>query len=202
MRQTDFLFFISSSYFKRFAATPEFIRYFPFDPKEVENTDYYHIHRKVLEHYKSLIQGNKQYFLAPFSIKKGPNIYGLIFGTNHTFGIEKFLSVVWRKNKVRGEANYDIDNEKINLQAPSLFEQYNKPSKRQVFEKNIAENILNGNLKTNYEVYLFGLNEGFLLKDVNTVLNRLKAEKKIDFDFKLISSGLHKSQNIEPIKLL
>lgn len=200
LKQTDFLFFISSSYFKRFAITDEFKKYFPFDSNEVATTDYYHIHTKVLDHYKSLIIKNKEYFLAPFSIKKGANIYGLVFGTNHTLGIEKFLSVAWKKDKLRGEANYDIDNEKIDFKAPSLFEQFDKPNKCQVFEKNLKENILDGSLKTRYSVYLFALNEGFLLKDVNTILRKLKSEKKIDFA--LISSDLHKNQDIQLIKLL
>ena len=202
LKQTDFLFFISSSYFKRFATTPEFKKYFPFTPEEVETTDYYHIHRKVVEHYKSLISKSKKYFLAPFSIKKGPNIYGLVFGTNHTLGIEKFLSIAWKKDKLTGEANYDIDNEKINLNQQTLFEEFNKPSKRQVFENSLSAGILNGELTTNYDVYLFGLNEGFLLKDVNSVLKKLKADNKVIFDFSLITTDLHKSKISEQIKLL
>ncbi len=202
LEQTDFLFFISSSYFKRFATTPEFKKYFPFEPSEVENTDYYHIHRKVVNHYKSLITGKNQYFLAPFSIKKGANIYGLVFGTNHTLGIEKFLSVAWKKDKLTGEANYDIDNEKIDLFQQSLFEELSKPSKRQIFDKNLTENILNKNLNTNKSVYLFGLNEGFQLKDVNIVLKKLKADRKIDYDFTLLSADLHKMTITEFIKLV
>lgn len=202
LKKTDFLFFISSSYFKRFATTPEFKKYFPFEPSEVADTDYYHIHRKVVNHYKSLITDKKQYFLAPFSIKKGANIYGLVFGTNHTLGIEKFLSVAWKKDKLTGEANYDIDNEKIDLRQQSLFEEYNKPSKRQVFEKNLISAILNKTLTTNQSVYLFGLNEGFQLKDVNTVLRKLKTEKKIEYDFITLSADLHKIEKVEPIKLL
>src|ERR1700761_8771241 len=45
LKQTDFLFYISSSYFKRFATTPEFQKYFPFDANEVQQINYYHIHR-------------------------------------------------------------------------------------------------------------------------------------------------------------
>ena len=202
LKQTDFLFFISSSYFKRFATTPEFRKYFPFEPSEVANTDYYHIHRKVVEHYKTLIRDKKYYFLAPFSIKKGPNIYGLVFGTNHTLGIEKFLLVAWKKDKLTGEANYDIDNEKINVHQPSLFEEFSKPSKRQVFERNLTQAILNKTLTTNQSVYLFGLNEGFQMKDVNAVLRKLKSDKKIDFEFKPITSDLHKIAELELIKLL
>jgi three-Cys-motif partner protein len=191
LKQTDFLLFISSSYFKRFAKTPEFQKYFPFDPSEVAETDYFHIHRKVLQHYKSLIHPNKTYYLAPFSIKKGPNIYGLIFGTPHTLGIEKFLSVAWKNDKLRGEANYDIDNEKIDLKAPSLFEAFNKPNKRQVFEQNLTDHIINKRLTDKHSVYEFTLNEGFLYRDANAVLEKLRGSR-ITFDFKTITGDLHK----------
>jgi three-Cys-motif partner protein len=202
LKKTDFLFFISSSYFRRFTNTAEFNKYFHFEPKEIQNMDYFHIHRKVLNHYKSLIPKDKEYFLAPFSIKKGANIYGLIFGTNHTLGIEKFLHVAWKKDELRGEANYDIDNENIDIEKPSLFEEFNKPSKRDVFEKELTQSIFTGKLRTNRDVYLFGLNEGFLLKDVNIVLRKLKDKKKIDFDFKFLSSNLHRNKKIDYIKIL
>ncbi|WDF79878.1 three-Cys-motif partner protein TcmP [Mucilaginibacter sp. KACC 22773] len=194
LKQTDFLFYISSSYFKRFATTPEFQKYFSFDVAEVQQINYYHIHRNVLQHYKSLIHQNKRYYLAPFSIKKGSNIYGLIFGTNHTLGIEKFLTIAWKNDKLRGEANYDIDSEHIDLKTPSLFEQYNKPSKRQIFEKNLTESIISKQLEFKHSVYLYTLNEGFLFKDANAVLNRLKSNNKIKFDFELITSNLHKDE--------
>ena len=202
LKQTDFLFYISSSYFKRFATTPEFQKYFSFDTKEIQEMNYFHIHRNVLQHYKSLIPGNKKYYLAPFSIKKGSNIYGLIFGTNHTLGIEKFLTIAWKNDKLRGEANYDIDNESIDLKKPSLFEEFNKPNKRQIFEKNLTGNILTKQLNNKHSVYLYSLNEGFLLKDANTVLSRLNTEKKIKFDFKLITSDLHKDKDNSKIILL
>lgn len=191
LKQTDFLFFISSSFFKRFAKTPEFRIHFPFEPDEIEKIDYYHIHRKVLNYYKELIPINKKYHLAPFSIKKNQNIYGLVFGSPHTFGIEKFLSVAWKLDPLTGEANFDIDNEKISSASPFLFEEFNKPTKRQFFEQNLEERILNRTLSTNIEVYSYALSEGFLFKDVNFVLKKLK-DKKITFGFSLISDRLHK----------
>jgi three-Cys-motif partner protein len=202
LKQTDFLFYISSSYFKRFADTPEFKKYFSFDPIEIQQMNYYHIHRNVLQHYKSLIPNNKKYYLAPFSIKKGSNIYGLIFGTNHTLGIEKFLAIAWRNDKMRGEANYDIDSEKIDFNQPFLFDHFNKPNKRQVFEKNLTELILNKRLIDKHSVYLYSLDEGFLFKDANTVLERLKKKKDIDFQFKLISSDLHRDNDNTKISVL
>jgi len=202
LKQTDFLFFISSSFFKRFANTKEFKNYFPFDQKDIAETDYYHIHRKVLQHYKSIIPNGTTYYLAPFSIKKNTNIYGLVFGTPHTFGIEKFLSVAWKIDPLTGEANYDIDNENISTSSPFLFDEMNKPTKRQVFEGSLENKILSKIYRNNLDVYYSTLEDGFLLKDANTVLKNLKDAKKIDFDFKLITERLHKSKSPEPIKVL
>jgi three-Cys-motif partner protein len=199
LKQTDFLFFISSSYFKRFARTPEFQKHFPFDPLEIESTDYYHIHRKVLAHYKSLIPNGKRYYLAPFSIRKGRNIYGLIFGTNHTLGIEKFLNVAWKKDEIRGEANYDIDSEKIDLKAPSLFEQFNIPSKRDLFEKNLIQKIISGEINNRYDVYLFTLDEGFLLNDANLIFKKLVTDKIIKIPIEYIKRDIHKHKENIPL---
>jgi three-Cys-motif partner protein len=192
LKQTDFLFFISSSYIKRFAEVEEFQKYLKIKKEDLNGKSYYHIHRIVLGYYRSLIQDSKGYFLAPFSIKKPTGVYGLRFGSNHTYGLEKFLTVCWKHDKLTGEANFDIDKEKIDLSKPSLFEQFNIPSKQQVFEQNLRERLLAGELKTNLETYLFTLNEGFLLKDANIVLKDLKEKKKINFDFPLISSKMHK----------
>jgi len=164
--------------------------------------NYFHVHRKVLNHYKSLIPPDKEYFLAPFSIRKGSNIYGLIFGTNHTLGMEKFLSVAWKIDKLRGEANYDIDGEKISNNAPSLFEQFNLPQKRQMFEEGLRQNILNSNLRTDRDTYLYTLSEGFLLKDSHATLKKLKSEGKINYNFDLISSDLHKIKVASAITIL
>lgn len=190
LKQTDFLFFISSSYVKRFAEMEEFKKYLSITKQDIEGKSYYHIHRIVLDYYRSLITG--RYFLSPFSIKKPSGIYGLIFGTNHTYGMEKFLKVCWKHDKLTGEANFDIDNEKIDLLKPTLFEQYNVPSKRQLFEKRLTERILAKSLGTDYDVYVWTLDEGFLPKDANDVLRTLKNQGKIDFSFKMVSSKIHK----------
>jgi len=87
--------------------------------------------------------------------------------------LEKFLTVCWKHDKLTGEANFDIDKEKIDL-------------------VNLKEKILRQELKTNYDTYLYTLNEGFLLKDANVILKDLKEKKKINFDFPLITSKMHK----------
>lgn len=192
LKQTDFLFFISSSFINRFGELEEFQKYLKIKHASIQNKDYFHIHRLVVEYYRSLIPAGKQYFLAPFSIKKGANVYGLIFGSNHPYGLEKFLKVCWKIDKQRGEANFDIDKEKINPNAPSLFEQFNKPTKRQVFEEDLEFNILQKILKTNYEVYLFTLESGFLLRDANEIIRKLVKSSKIEINFNLVSEKIHK----------
>ncbi|HYF32017.1 MAG TPA: three-Cys-motif partner protein TcmP [Chitinophagaceae bacterium] len=199
LKKTDFLFFISSSYIKRFAEVEEFKKYLRITKQDLEGKHYYHIHRIVLNYYRSLI--TKDYFLAPFSIKKPAGIYGLIFGSNHTYGMEKFLSVCWKHDKITGEANFDIDNEKIDISKPMLFPNMNIPNKRQVFEQNLRSKILSGELKSNVDVYIFTLNEGFLLKDAHIILKELKANNKIDFSFKLITSKMH-NELVSSIKLI
>ncbi len=191
LKQTDFLFFISSSYINRFAEVEEFQKYLKIKKEDLKGKSHFHIHRIVLSYYRSLIDESKSYFLAPFSIKKPTGVYGL----------EKFLTVCWKHDKLTGEANFDIDKEKIDLAKPSLFEQFNIPNKRQVFEQNLKEKILRRELKTNYDTYLYSLNEGFLLKDANVILKDLKEKRKIDFDFPLITSRKHK-ETVLTIKVI
>jgi three-Cys-motif partner protein len=199
LKQTDFIFFISSSFIKRFADSESFQKYLKITKQDLQGKSYYHIHRIVLEYYRTLIPNSKKYYIAPFSIKKPAGIYGLIFGSNHIYGLEKFLSVCWKHDKLTGEANFDIDNEKIDVKSPSLFEEFNIPKKIQVFEEQLKNKILIGSLKTNLDVYTFSLEEGFLPKHTNKVLNELRNEKKIDFAFTTISAKAHKI--INPLKI-
>ncbi len=110
LKATDFLFFISSSYIHRFYEIEEFRKYVNIPEETFRANPYKHIHRTVVDFYKSQIPNGRNYYLAPFSIKKNSNIYGIIFGTNHTLGIEKFLKIAWKLDPLLGEANFDIDN--------------------------------------------------------------------------------------------
>jgi hypothetical protein len=115
--------------------------------------------------------------------------------------LEKFLNVCWKHDGLTGEANFDIDSEKINLTQPALFSEMNVPNKRQVFEEVLRTGILSGKLKNNLEVYVFSLSEGFLPKDANLILKELEHKNKIFFDFKLSNSKVHK-QELSPIKII
>lgn len=126
--KTDFLFFISSSFFTRFNKTDEFIKHLDIKEEDLKTNPYKFIHRIVLDKYRSLIPANSNLKIYPFSIRKGANIYGIIFGSKHIRGVEKFLKIAWNKNNINGEADFDIDDD-INNAQPKLFENYRRLTK-------------------------------------------------------------------------
>ena len=80
---TDLIFFISSSTFNRFHNDSNVTNVIGLSSEEIQNKPFFEIHRLVHQKYSELIPPEAQYLLAPFSIKKGTNIYGLIFGSGH-----------------------------------------------------------------------------------------------------------------------
>lgn len=180
LKRTDFLFFISSSTIKRFSEHPNIARYIRMDAAQIEKTPYHQIHRLVLEYYRSLIPLNKEYYLTSFSLKKGAGLYGLIFGSSNVLGIEKFLNTCWKIDPERGEANFDIDSDKIIPGQGDLFTGgVRKPKKVEVFENELKEKILDRELKTDKDVYLFTLNNSFTPAHARKLISTLISEKKI-----------------------
>jgi len=103
--RADFLFFISSATLHRFHEH-DAIR-----QKIRPAADFNQVHHAVLDYYRELLPARKRYYLAPFSIKKGSNIYGLVFGSAHPLGMDKFLTVAWNKDRLNGNANFDINRD-------------------------------------------------------------------------------------------
>ncbi len=191
LKRTDFIFFISSSFIRRFNELPEFSDYIKITKVKFDQSRPYHSHRVVFEYYKSLVK-DKDYFLAPFSIKKGSNIYGLIFGSNHFFGIEKFMKVAWKLNEHSGDANFNIDEE-IFLETGqfSIFAEDNRPRKLTLFEKKLEAAILDGTLRNTVEIYKYSFDQGCLPKHANKVIIKLVAEKRIN-PVKTATQKIHK----------
>ena len=182
--RTDFLVFISSSAFRRFAHTEEFSQHVNIDVDAVQKAQYEYIHKVVLEHYKKMIPEDNETRLYPFSIRKNRNIYGLIFGAKHVAAVDKFLKITWKKNVTNGSANFDIDKDispkeiQISLFAENIIQ---KKSKIQKFEEELENYILNsGRNITNIDVYLFAISKAFTSEHAATVVRRLKGNK-IDY---------------------
>ena len=89
------------------------------------------MHRLILEYYRSKIPQKNNIRLYPFTIKKGRNIYGLIFGTGNLLGIDKFVNQCWKIDPQTGDSNFDIDNDNIDEKQMKLFPDFDKPQKIQ-----------------------------------------------------------------------
>jgi three-Cys-motif partner protein len=204
LKTTDFLFFISSSTIRRFSGLASMKQYIRVDATEVRATEYYKIHKLVLEHYRGLIPENRTYYLAPFSIKKGSNVYGLIFGTGHILGMQKFLQVCWKADPQRGEANFDIDRENIIPGQMGLFTgDVEQPKKVDLFESELCSGILEGRLATDQDVYLFSITNGFLPKHARKVMKTLVKKGALKRGRFLLDSDImkpeHKKNTLELI---
>ncbi len=178
--KTDFLFFISSSFFTRFNKTDEFGKHLGISEKDLKTNPYNFIHRIVLDKYRSLIPSNSKLKIFPFSIKKGANIYGIIFGSKHILGVEKFLKIAWNKNKINGEANFDIDDNIIKSH-PTLFPEMKRLTKIESFEKKLGDFIKSKGITTNIELYYFTYTNGHISEHTNNYLRKLKKIKKISY---------------------
>ena len=175
----DFLFFISSWTLHRFGDHPAIKQ------KIVRPNDHYHVHRAVLEYYRSLLPAEQRYFLAPFSIKKGANIYGLIFGSAHPRGIDKFLDVAWRSDEVSGEADFPINRENIRPGELLLPLDEVRPSKITAFESELEHLLRNGALSNEFDVMQVCFEHGVKRQHAEPVLLKLKREGVIELDFRV-----------------
>lgn len=180
MRETDFLYFVSSSYIVRFGDTPEFKAHLDFDWSEAKKSPYQFIHRSVIEQLKQRLPKNTALRLYPFSIKKGANIYGIIFGASHPLAVHKFLTLSWNKNEVNGEADFDIDEDQKKGQI-DLFGHKNL-TKMEKFKDNVRTKILNKEITNNFELLEFTYNEGHIGSHAAEVLREMKKNKEIDYD--------------------
>ena len=179
MTTTDFLYFSSSSYFKRFGESDEFKQHIDIDLQEINKAPYTDIHRVVINELKKTLPVNTNLKLYPFTIKKGKNIYGIIFGAKHPRAVDKFLKIVWDKNEINGEANFDIDDEAKNKQY-DIFGNL-KMSKIEKFKKNVEEKILSYEICNNFELLEYAFNEGHIGKHASDCLKELKKTKKVDY---------------------
>lgn len=169
---TDILFFIASMYIRRFIKAPELGGKFAIDAHEMLNTDYNATHRFICEYFRQNLEGT-EYFLAPFSIRKGANIHGVIFGSSSLLGLEKFLKVCWKADAVTGEANYNIDGDFSWAGQKSLFSEQNVIRKVDLFAHDLKE-FIRSSSPSNRDVFKFCLTKGFRPLQASTILSEMK----------------------------
>lgn len=181
-RGTDFMFFAASSYVRRFGEVDEFRTHLDVDLAELRNSPYKFIHRTLLDELRKKLPKSSGYELYPFSLKKSANIYGLIFGAAHPRAVDKFLTLAWQRNPINGEANFDIDDDRLKSQG-SLFDPP-RPTKIESFKLSVKEMVLSGEIRDNVQMFEFVLRQGHIGKHAHDVLIALRKSKKIDFEGK------------------
>lgn len=172
---TDMMFFISSTCVNRFKQDPNLRQYIP----EITDEEYSIMNgnnatRILYDAYARWIPNQLEYYLGQFSIKRNANIYGLLFGSRHPLGMEKFLKVAWDKDKLHGEANFDIDEEGLSEKQLMLFKEMEKPRKLKKFEESLKSALENHIIVTNKDLYLYGLRNGVLSKHVRDAISKLQ----------------------------
>lgn len=201
--KTDFIFFISTSFISRFREHPNTKKYIDTSKIDFDSIRPNEIHRAVADYFRDLIPKEKEYYLHHFSIRKEEkkgNYYGLIFGTNHTFGMEKFLKVCWRHDSFSGEANYNIDN---NFGKETLFGQLGENVKKDIVKETIKQSILSGEITDNKAGLIFAIKNGcepIIFTEVVQQLEKCNLIQRFG-DINNQSSSIHKAKEYT-IKLL
>jgi three-Cys-motif partner protein len=182
--KTDLLFFVSSASINRFKKSPEIRKYVPIEDKDYDHLDGDNAHRILAMAYRRWLPIDLRYFLASYSIKKGPNVYGLVFGSPHPRGIEKFLNLSWSKG---GDATFDIDSDLVDARQLSLFQETERRRKLRDYGVDLRMAIFSGTLRTNKEVFIFGLENGVLAAHSREIIKQMMKSDELPKQFIPIS---------------
>ena len=158
--QTDFLYFVAASHFWRFGDRPAFKMHLDIDMEMAKKNPYRFIHQSIIEQLRTKLPVDTKFRLYPFSLKKGANIHGIIFGASHPAAVDKFLHLAWKRNDHNGVANFDIDDDRRVIQGDLFLPR--KMSRKEAFCKDLRTQLLNGHLKTNEDVLEFSQEHGVL----------------------------------------
>jgi three-Cys-motif partner protein len=180
LRQTDFLYFVSSSYFKRLGNTEEFKKHVDLDIEELKSNPYKFIHRNVIQQLRKKIPSNSSLKLYPFSLRKGANIFGIVFGAKHPLAVDKFLNIAWSRSPINGDANFDIDDDSKKSQLDMFSGK--KLTKVEKFKESLKKKILNKEIKNNFEALSYAHDEGHIGKHASDCLKEMKKNKEVAYE--------------------
>lgn len=179
MRETDVLYFVSSSYFLWLGKTEEFKKHVKLDIDSLKKEAFNLVHRNLLIQLREKLPSNTKFKLYPFSIKKGVNIFGIVFGASHPAAVDKFLTIAWRRNGMNGQANFDMDRDTPQAQL-EIFGT-SKLSKIEKFKEAFREKLISGEIKSNFDALDFVHEEGHIGKHASDVIKEMRG-KEITYD--------------------
>ncbi len=178
--RTDFIYFVSSSYFKWLGNTEEFKKHVDLNIEELKNNPYKFIHRNVIQQLKKRLPSNSNLKLYPFSIKKGANIFGIVFGAKHPLAVDKFLNIAWARSPINGDANFDIDSDSEKNQLDMFSGK--RLTKIEKFKENLKIKVLSKEIQNNFDALEFTHDEGHIGKHAYDCLKQMKKNKEADYE--------------------
>jgi hypothetical protein len=189
LNSTDVLFFLASDWFRRFADSPEAADW-GISKEEIMDVKYNQIHRFMADYFQELV--GHDYLVAPFSLKKGGNIYGLILASHHHLGLKKFLEIAWKEDPHYGEANFDLYEEGVGGDQLVMFE----VRKVEDFQSDLKRRILANEFASDSDIYLFMLQRGFINRHARPVVQELAARDGGVIEFQL--NGVRQQPRLSP----
>lgn len=198
--KTDFIFFISSSFIRRFKEHDYTKKYIETQKLDFDETKPKECHRVLAGYFRSLIPVTIPYYIHHFTIKKGSNYYGLIFGTGHSYGMEKFLKVCWDIDKMSGESNFNINDD---YERDTLFYTEKNTIKITAFKDQLKQEILEGRITSNIDGMKYALQNGVPTKAFIDVISEIKQRVTIIGKFNKKASNIHhlKNSDVYQIKI-
>ena len=191
---TDFIFFIASSFVKRFKDLPAVTAYFKKNKISFDETQPKECHKVITDYFRSLIPADKKYYLHSFTIQKGSNYYGLIFGSAHSLGMEKFVKVCWKEDRQAGESNCNLYND---FEPGTLFYDPQYTNKKTRIIKEIKEKILNSTIKDNITGLEYALECGCEPKLFVEVMDSMIKENRVKIlgTYNKQATNIHKAKS-------
>lgn len=177
--KTDFIFFISTSFINRFKDETSTKKYIDTNKIKFDEHKPNECHRVIADYFRQLLPNNKEHYIHHYTIQKEKNkgsYYGLIFGSNHTYGMEKFLKVCWSFDKFSGEANFNIDN---NYEEGTLFFNQETTNKKEDVKREIEKLILSKHISDNITGLKYAMRKGCEPILFTEVVKKLEKESRI-----------------------
>lgn len=202
-KHTDFICFYPSSIIRRFRNHDAISKYIEAHKIDFDKTAPSYTHRVITNYYKSLIPENKEFYLHHFSYLKGSNYYGLIFGTSHSYGMEKFLKVCWKHDPFSGESTENINGD--HLPGTLFYKEESTTVKKDKVCTKLENLIYERKITNNKQGLTKAIKLGCEPKLFRDIIRKLKRKGKIKItsgDYNEQSTRIHKVKqyNFEYIK--
>lgn len=190
--KTDFIFFISTSNISRFKEQDCVQKYFKTEHICFDEGKPMECHSKMADYFRRL--AGDDYYIHHFTIQKGSNYWGLIFGTGHSYGMEKFLKVCWRQDPNSGESSFNKNND---LDVNDLFYNPEHTVKKVTIKKAVETAIMDCEICDNITGFEFVMKMGGEPKLFTDVVKQMEADNKIirEGNLNYSSTNIHTLKN-------